>query len=109
VADAVRVRVVLSPAVDGGSKLAVTPAGSPPALNATALANPSIRAIDMKDCADAPCGSAIEAPLADSVSLDVRPSRPVGSCCRQTSGCCRAGNKRPSRSCRDVSNFNYLR
>jgi hypothetical protein len=47
VLDAASVTVLLAPVVDAGLKLAVTPAGSPLADNATLLANPPVRAIDI--------------------------------------------------------------
>jgi hypothetical protein len=40
VVEAVKVTVLLDPVVEAGLKLAVTPVGKPPALNATALENP---------------------------------------------------------------------
>jgi hypothetical protein len=43
--DAVRVNALLVPVVEGGLKLAVTPVGNPPALSATLLAKPPVRAI----------------------------------------------------------------
>src|SRR5262245_20545486 len=45
VLDAVSVRTLLSPVVDGGAKLAVTPVGNPPALRVTALLKPPLRVI----------------------------------------------------------------
>ena len=45
VLDAVSVRTLLSPVVDGGAKLEVTPVGNPPALRATPLAKPPVLAI----------------------------------------------------------------
>src|SRR5262245_33367767 len=43
--DAVSVSALLFPVVEAGLKLAVTPVGRPPALNATPLVNPPLRVI----------------------------------------------------------------
>ena len=43
--DAVNVTTVLLPAAEAGLNAAVTPAGSPPALNATLATNPFSRVI----------------------------------------------------------------
>src|SRR5262245_36487138 len=45
VLDAAKVRVLAFPVVEAGLKLAVTPAGKPPALNATLAVNPPLRVI----------------------------------------------------------------
>src|ERR1700704_2537903 len=55
---AVRVRVELPPpgaAMEAGLKLAVTPAGNPEAVNATAALNPPLTVVEIVLVPEAPC------------------------------------------------------
>jgi hypothetical protein len=66
-AAALKVTVLLAPVVEEGAKLAVTPLGSPLALNTTAPANPPVRAIATVLVAVDPAATLTLAGLADTL------------------------------------------